>query len=48
VVGNHFSILELLGGDGAIRSLLRGESEQELHRDPTVGTCPKVWTRDQR
>jgi len=21
---------------------------EELHRDPTVGSCPKVWTRDQK
>jgi len=36
------------GGDGATRPLRRDGSVKELHRDPTVGPGPKVWTGGQK
>jgi len=33
------------GGGGATRPLPRDRGVEELYRDPTVGTRPKVWTR---
>jgi len=35
-------------GGGATRPLQRDGCMEELHRDPTVGSCPKVWTRGQK
>jgi len=32
------------GGGGATRPLPRDGGVEELHGDPTVGPCPKVWT----
>jgi len=36
------------GGGGATRPLSRDGGMGELHRDPTVGPSPKVWTRGQK
>jgi len=35
------------GGD-ATQLLLRDGGAEELHEDPTVRQCPKVWTRGQK
>jgi len=34
-------------GGGATRPLLRDRGVEELHGDPTIGPCSKVWTRIQ-
>jgi len=36
------------GGGGATQPLSRDGDIEELHEDPTVGPCPKVWTRGQK
>jgi len=36
----------LKSGGGDTRPLSKDESMEELHRDPTVGPHPKVWTAD--
>jgi len=40
-------LLTLSGGCGATRPLPRDGGVEELHRDPTVGPRPKIWTRGQ-
>jgi len=37
-----------IAGGGATRPLPRNGGVEGLHRDPTIGPHPKVWTRGQK
>jgi len=37
-----------ISGGGATRPFLKDEDVEELHGDPTAGSCPKVWIRVQK
>jgi len=45
--GDHHWWVHKCGG-GATRSLPWDGGVEELHRDPTVGPRPKVWTSGQK
>jgi len=50
-LGTWFSCVEQKDGGGcgdASRSLPRDGGVEELHGDPTVAPCPKVWTIGQK
>jgi len=45
---SSFNQSRLVGDGGATRPLPRDGDVEELHGDPTVGPCPKFWTRGQK